>query len=317
MADVVCVGILVADVWAKPVNEWPERGRLSLVDAMGLSIGGCAANTGIDLAKLGVDVAVMGKVGDDGFGDFVVRTLESYGVTSKVARTSAAGTSATMIMIDDEGERTFIHYIGANAELRAEDLDLDLICSSRIFHIAGALVLPGIDGEPAAEIMKKAREAGVLVSLDTVWDATGRWMEVLEPQLRQADLFMPSLAEAQQLVGRENPDEVADALLEYGPKVVALKMGEKGSLVKTADGQRLELPAYPVEVVDGTGSGDAYDAGFLCGWLRGWSLEKIARFANAVGALCCTGIGTVAGVKSFEETVEFLRRVDPEWENLP
>lgn len=311
MADIVCTGILVADVWAKPVNEWPEWGRLSLVDGIGISIGGCASNVGIHLAKLGADAMVMGKVGEDVFGDFVIATLESYGLQTRVARSSEAGTSATMVMIDDAGERSFIHYTGANTKLRPEDLDLEAIRRARVYLFAGALVMPGFDGEPAASVMAQARAAGVTTALDVVWDATGRWMEVLEPCVRQADLFLPSLPEAQELTGRQEPREAAEALLEYGIKIVVLKMGEEGCYLLSAEGEEYRLPIYPVEAVDGTGSGDAFVAGFLRGYVEGWPLEKCAKFANATGALCVTGVGATAGTQSLDHTLGWLREREP------
>jgi sugar/nucleoside kinase (ribokinase family) len=313
MTDVVCIGILVADVWAKPVNEWPERGRLSLVDRIGISIGGCAANTGIHLAKLGGSVAVMGKVGRDVFGEFVTKTLESYGIVARVARSDEAGTSATMVMIDDEGERSFIHYVGANATLRPEDLDMELIKQARVVAFLGALVMPGFDGEPAASVMAEARAAGATTALDTVWDDTGRWMEVLEPCVRQADLFLPSLAEAQELTGEREPRRVAKKLLDYGVKVVVLKMGEEGCYVLSREGEEYMVPVYEVNAVDGTGSGDAYVAGFLRGYVEGWPLERCAKFGNAAGALCVTGIGATAGTRSFEDTMAWLREREPDY----
>lgn len=306
MSEVVCLGILVADVWGKPVNDWPERGRLSLVQELGIGVGGCAANTGLSLVKLGGDVAIMGKVGEDGFGDFVLNTLRSAGAdVSGVQRDDCVGTSATMIMIDDAGERTFIHYIGANGHVRADELDMGLICGARLFHFGGALVMPGFDGEPAASVFRKAREAGVITSLDTVWDATGQWMKVLGPVLPHTDLFLPSLSEAAQLTGYTEPADVAGALMDCGVKTVALKMGEHGCYVRSGD-DALRLPAFPVDVVDGTGAGDAFVAGFLRAHLLGWDLERTARFASATGALCTTAYGSTAGVRSFEETLAFV-----------
>ncbi len=157
--EVVCLGILVADVWGRPVDEWPERGRLSLVDEIGIGIGGCAANTGIGLNKLGADVSVIGAVGQDGFGGFVTTTLAEAGVdASRIVQVPAAGTSATLIMVDSAGERTFVHHIGANARLEPDQLDLDFITSARILHYAGALLMPGFDGEPAASVLRAARQ---------------------------------------------------------------------------------------------------------------------------------------------------------------
>ena len=121
-------GILVADVWGKPIDEWPEWGRLSLVDQMGIGVGGCAANTGMSLVKLGVDTAVMGKVGRDGFGTFVANEIEATGVdVSGIGWDDEVGTSASMVIIDSEGERTFLHSIGANATVRPAELNMDLI----------------------------------------------------------------------------------------------------------------------------------------------------------------------------------------------
>jgi sugar/nucleoside kinase (ribokinase family) len=315
--EVVCLGILVADVWGKPVNEWPERGRLSLVDEIGIGIGGCAANTGLSLRKLGVDVAVMGKVGSDGFGDFVVETLRSQGAdTSGVLRDSTVSTSATMIMVDGTGERTFIHYIGANGRVRPDELDMDLIRGARVFHFAGALVMPGFDGEPAASVMGQAKEAGVITALDTVWNATVPWRELVAPLFPHTDLFLPSLSEAAQITGREAPADVASALLDMGVGTVALKMGEHGSYVASAD-CALTVPAYTVEALDGTGAGDAYVAGFLTGVLKGWDLEQTARFASATGALCASAMGTTAGVRDLAGTVGFMVEMDgARWPSL-
>jgi sugar/nucleoside kinase (ribokinase family) len=318
VADVVCLGILVADVWGKPINELPERGRLSLVDEIGIGVGGCAANTGLSLVKIGGDVAIMGKVGTDGFGDFALETLRSGGAdVSGVLRDSSVGTSATMIMLDDSGERTFIHYIGANSQVRPDELDMDLIRSAKVFHFAGALVMPGFDGEPAASVLKAAKEAGVITSVDTVWDATGRWMELMAPLFPHTDLFLPSLSEAVEITGRTDPADVAAVLMDLGVETVGLKMGPEGSYVRRGE-EAITVPAYAVEAQDGTGAGDAFVAGFLRGHLLGWDLERTARFANAAGALCTTGLGTTAGVRDFEGTLDFLReREGGYWRDVP
>lgn len=317
MADVVCIGIVVADVWGRPIDDQPEHGRLMLVDDMGMGVGGCAANTGLGLAKMGVETAIVGKVGDDGFGRFVREQITAEGIdTSGIAVTDERGTSATMIMIDSEGERTFMHCIGANATLRPEDIDMEQVASAEILHFAGALVMPGFDGEPAASVMEAARDAGTTTSLDTVWDDTGRWMELLEPVLPHTHVFLPSLAEAVELTGREEPAEVAKVLLDHGVEIVGLKMGERGCYVRTAE-REITAPAYEVNVVDGTGSGDAFVGGFLLGMLAGWDLEDVARMANAAGALCVTAPGTTAGLRDFDGTIDFLvERECERWRTL-
>lgn len=311
MPQVVCLGILVADVYGKPVDDWPERGRLSVVDEMGIGLGGCAANTGLCLVKLGVDTAIMGKVGNDGFGRFCTDTLIEAGAnTSGIVVDTAPGTSATMVMIDSSGERTFLHYPGANGRLRLDELDFSVITDCQIFHCAGALVMGDFDGEPMAECLRRAKEAGVTTSLDTVYNDRSGWMEKLRPCLKYTDVFLPSLAEAQKLTGEQQPEAVAEKLLEAGPGLIALKMGEHGSYLRTPD-RELYVPAFKVNVVDGTGAGDAFVAGFLRGMLEGWDIERTAQFGNAVGGLCTTGIGTTAGVLDFECTLDFLAQQEP------
>ncbi len=317
MSQVVCAGIVVADVWGRPIDAQPEHGRLMLVNDMGMSIGGCAANTGIGLAKLGVDTSIIGKVGRDGFGAFVREAMAAEGVeTSGIAVSDEANTSATMVMIDSGGERTFIHCIGANATMKPSDIDMGLVRDAKLFHFAGALVMPGFDGEPAASVMKAAQEAGTTTSLDVVWDDTGRWMELLEPVLPYTDIFLPSFSEAVELTGKNTPEEASEVLMGHGVKTVALKMGAEGCYVRTAE-REIRVPAFHVCAVDGTGSGDAFVAGFLLGTLAGWELEDVARMANAVGAMCVTAPGATTGLKSFSETINFLVEQDGDrWREL-
>ena len=304
--DVACLGIMVADVVARPVRELPERGRLTLVDQMELHTGGCAVNTGIALAKLGVKVAVLGAVGQDGFGDFVIAQLRQHGIDTRgVRRKSGVNTSATMVMVDPDGERRFLHYLGANAQLVESDVDLDVIAQARILHIAGALVMPGIDGEPTARILAWAKQRGITTAFDTVWDAKGNWMRLVAPCLPYVDVMLPSLAEAQMITGKQSPPDVAAVFLDKGVRIVGLKMGEEGSYVRTA-AEEYWVPPFAVEAVDATGAGDAYVAGFLAGLVMGWDLYRTARFANAVGALCVTAVGATTGVRSLSETIAFM-----------
>jgi sugar/nucleoside kinase (ribokinase family) len=304
---IVCLGILVADVVGWPLHAVPDPGRLVLVDEMGLYTGGCAVNAATALAKLGLPVEAIGKVGSDPFGDFVVNAMQERGIgTRGVKRDAQAGTSVTMVMVDPDGERRFVHYIGANARLTLNDVSMQLVEEASILHIGGSLVLPGLDGEPTAELLRRARAAGVTTFLDTVWDDTGRWMRLLKPSLQYIDYFIPSLPEAQAIVDLDEPVEVARALIDHGVGTVALKMGADGCLVMSPEKKTFRLPAFEVEVVDATGAGDAFAAGFIAGVWHGWSIEKTALFASAVGALCVTGSGASGGVRSLTETIEFM-----------
>lgn len=213
MVDVACLGIFVADLLGRPVDSLPPRGRLGLIDEMALSIGGCAANTGIGLKRLGLNVAALGMVGDDGLGEFIVNTLKRNGLDiAGVAASNQASTSASMVLVGSDGERTFLHHLGGNAKYRAEDVNWDVVRSARLLHIGGALVMPGLDGEPMAEVLAEAKRLGIITSLDTVWDATGRWMQTLAPCLPHTDYFLPSLSEAQELTGKHEAPDAARAL---------------------------------------------------------------------------------------------------------
>jgi sugar/nucleoside kinase (ribokinase family) len=304
---IVCLGILVADVVGRPVRTIPAPGRLALVDEMGLHAGGCAVNAGTVLAQFGLPVEVIGKIGRDPFGDFLLETLAARHIgASAVRRDDGAGTSATMVLVEPDGERRFVHYIGANARLTLEDVDMALVQRAAILHVAGALVMPGIDGEPTAELLRRAQAAGVTTFLDTVWDDTGRWMSTLAPCLPYVDVFVPSLAEALALTGETEPEAAARSLQARGAGTVALKMDVRGCLVLDRAGEVLRVPAFRVDSVDSTGAGDAFAAGFIAGTYLGWSLEETARLANACGALCVTGRGAAGGTRSLQETQAFM-----------
>jgi sugar/nucleoside kinase (ribokinase family) len=300
--QVVCVGILVADAIARPVDTLPERGTLGLVEEIGLRGGGCALNTASALVRLGTAASVMGKVGADPLGDFLVSLLDERGVERRgVLRDEGAATSATIVLVDSDGERTFLHLPGANAALQADELDPDLLYAGRALHLGGALVLPALDGAPAAAILHEARRRGLLTSLDTVYDATGHWERVL-PCLPQLDLMTPGLVEAQAISGEREPAAAAAWLRSHGVAEVALTMGADGCYA-AGDGFEGWIEPLPVLALDGTGSGDAFAAGLLHGKLAGWPFERATRFANAAGALATTAVGATEGVRGLQETL--------------
>lgn len=304
---ILCLGIMVADVVGRPLRAIPDPGRLVLVDEMGLHTGGCAINAATALATLGLPVEIMGKIGSGPLGDFLLSALAERGIGAQgVNRDPAVGTSGTMVMVEPDGERRFVHFIGANANLTLDDIDITAVQNASILHVAGSLVLPGLDGPPTAELLKQAQVVGCVTFLDVVWDDTGRWMELIGPALPHIDYFVPSLPEAQAITGRKDPREAAQVLVDLGVGTVGLKMGQDGCLVLTREGSLIRQPAFVVDVVDATGAGDAFAAGFVAGVYQGWPLEKTARFANAVGALCVTGLGATGGVRSLDETLGFM-----------
>ena len=307
--DVLSLGIYVVDVLGRPIDEFPEKGKLVLFDELEIHTGGCANNTAIALTRLGLSAGAMGKVGTDAFGDLILQKLRDNGIdTGGMQQDPGSSTSFTFVAVASDGERTFYHYIGANGELCEADLDWEVIKSAKILHIAGALVMPRFDGAPMANVLQKAKTLGITTSLDTAYDATGKWMETLEPCLPYVDMFLPSIVEAQQLTGLSDAREIAQFLRRsYGIHTIAIKMGEDGSYVSTPEREHFAT-AYPVTAVDATGAGDAYVAGFLAGTLMGWDLKATAELASATGAACVTAIGTTAGIQNLEETLKISRQ---------
>ncbi len=303
MVDVVCLGILVADVIARPVDELPH-GAVALMDEVSLHGGGCALNTATGLARLGSSVSVVGKVGADTWGDYVVALLEERGLDSRgVLRDPAVPTSATVVLVDRAGERSFLHLPGANGALRVDELMPEAVFCGRALHVAGALVMPAFDGAPAAGVLAEAQRRGIRTSLDTVYDATGHW-ERVEPCLPHLDLFTASLAEAYGISGESEPARAAAWFRDRGVAEVALKLGPDGCYVAGADVDG-EVPAVPVHAVDGTGAGDAFAAGVIYGRLAGWPLADAARLGNATGALATTAVGATEGLLGLDETLAF------------
>ena len=299
--DVVCLGILVADVIARPVDEPPTRGSLSFLEDIGLHGGGCALNTASALVALGLRASVVGKAGADAFGDFLLRTLDERGVRADVIRDATVPTSATVALVDADGERTFLHVPGANGALVADELDPDRLYGGRALHIGGALVMDGLDGDPFAQLLAEAQRRGRLASLVPVWDPTDRWSR-LEPCLPHLDLLSMSLVEGGALSGEDDPASVAAWVRERGVRDVALTMGPCGCYA-SGEGFEGQVAAPSVSAVDGTGAGDAFVAGLLYGKLHDWSLERSARLACAVGALSTLTVGATLGGKGLTDAL--------------
>lgn len=302
--DVVCLGILVADVIARPVDRIPRRGSIGLVEELALRGGGCALNTSTVLARLGIETAVVGKVGCDPLGEFLLQLLDERGLDRRgVLQDSRYPTSASVALVDSDGERTFLHLPGSNAQLREDELPTTIVYCGRVLHVAGSLVMGALDGEPLGRVLAGARERGLVTSLDVVWDASDHWKRVM-PALPHLDLFAPTLAEARAITGQHTPKDVVAWLQDRGVREVALKMGPQGCY---AAGDDFEGAVEPLSVqpIDGTGAGDAFVAGLLYGKLAGWPFGEAVRFANATGALATTAVGAAEGVGSLSQVMQF------------
>lgn len=309
MIDVACIGILVADVIAKPVDKIPGSGLLERISSIETFSGGCAMSAGIDMAKIGVKTAILGKVGDDSFGEFLRNELKKYSVnTDGLATDKENQTSASIVLSASSGERSFLHTVGANGTFCYDDVNWDVIEKSKIVFVAGTMLMDMFDGEDCARVLKKAKEMGKTTVLDTAWDSRGRWMEVLRPCMQYIDVFLPSIDEATELAGGEtDPDKIADIFFDLGISKCVIKLGSKGCYLRESRASEAKIiPCYKVEAVDTTGAGDSFCSGFISGMVKGLSFEECGRFANAVGAHCVMAKGATTGIKSFEEINAFI-----------
>ncbi len=306
--DVVTLGIACADVMVRPIETFPERARLTLVPHLELHLGGLAGVTATVLCQLGAGAAFIGCVGLDGFGDYVIQAMSSQGVdVSRVRRTPECGTSATVVLIAEDGERTFLHHLGANVVISERDVDFDLVTRAKVLHWGGPSITPGLDGAPIGRIFRKAHDLGVKTSMDTCFDGKGIWFPNIEHALPHLDVVMSSLEEARCYTGKQEPEEIADAYRSFGVETVMVKLGGQGLFVKDSR-SACHIPAHKVNVIDTTGAGDAACGGFLYGYIRGWDLRRCGRLANAVGGLTVQQMGGAEAIHSLDETLAFMER---------
>ena len=307
----LCVGIAVADVMAKPIDDIPDWDRLGTFDHIEHHIGGCAVNTAADLVRLGASAAVSACLGRDGAGAFVRRSIEEAGVGADgLVETGEAATSYTFVMIGSDGRRRYLHHVGANAHFTDTHVPVELISRARILHMGGSLLMPAMDGEPTARLLARARELGVVTSMDTAFNPNVDSRAFIEPCLPHLDIFMPSIEEARAITGESDPDAVLAGFSAYPVGVLGVKLGAEGCAVRIGE-KVFRFPAYQVNVVDGSGAGDAFMAGFLYGVLQGWPTHRSVPFANATAAHCIQAVGCSAGVPSAEQVTRFLESDPP------
>ena len=310
MKKVACVGILVADVMVSGINEMPNKGELARVDTVTIHNGGNAMTAAINLTKLGVETRMVGKVGCDLFGSFLEERLIAHGVDTRgLAKDQGSNSSVSIVLLDNNGERSFLHTVGTNGTFSESDIDYSIIDECDLVFLTGTYLMDTFDGAETALFLKKCKEMGKTTFLDVCWDAKGRWAEVLDPAMPYIDFFMPSIDEAVNIAGCESLEEMADTFMSKGVRNVVIKTGKTGSYMRLAG--ETEGKTFPslggVTAVDTTGAGDSFCSGFLSAYARDLSPEECIRIANTTGAMCVTAKGATTGIRSFEETLDFMK----------
>lgn len=307
MKKICCVGILVADVMAN-ISGFPKLGELERVESVTVHNGGNAMTAAVNLKRLGVESYLVGKVGDDLFGKGLLAGVKDSGVCTDGIKVDRDNQTSVSIVLLQNGERSFLHTVGANGSFKLDDIDFSVIDKVDLVFLTGVFLMDTFDGEEAIEFLKKCKEMGKTTFLDVCWDARGRWGSVLNGYLPYVDYFMPSIDEAKEISKCDGtPDEIADVFTSMGAKNIIIKLGSKGSYIRLhGEREGRIFPSKRVDnVVDTTGAGDSFCSGFLSGFARNLPIDECMSLANAAGALCVMKKGATSWVTSFEDLKKY------------
>jgi sugar/nucleoside kinase (ribokinase family) len=290
---VVALGVHVLDVLVRPVEAIPEGQGGQLVEQIRATAAGTAGGTALTLAKLGARTRSAGAIGADPLGDLLVELLQRTGVeTDLLLRRADVQTSASVLPIRPNGERPAFHVIGANATYGADDAPLEAIVKADALHL-GAPEFMG--GEQAARVLEHARASGTRTSADVLADGDPGLLEWIAPALPHLDVFLPNDDQVLGFTGEDSVEAGCRALLERGVGMVAATCGAQGALLVPGEGEPIRVPAFAVDVVDTTGCGDAFSAGFVVGLGLGRTPREAAVLGCAAAALVAGGLGSDHG----------------------
>ncbi len=299
--SIIVAGNLVEDILVRPVEKI-EYGYTVWVDSIEQHLGGNGANTSFALATLGIPVHLRGAVGRDDFGDRVLARLRQAGVNTDQVNRLAEPTATTVVLVAADGSRSFLHAPGVSQTVFADPGIFPEAPGH--FHLANIFSLPNMR-RTGPETLAHAIASGWTTSLDTGHDARGEWMSVLEPCLPHIGLLFANESEALHISGLPDLRRSAALFLDRGVQVVVIKRGARGCAVFHQQ-KEIWVKGFPIEAVDTTGAGDCFTGGFLAALHKGSSLPETARLANACGALSASRIGSVSGLKTYQETLSWM-----------
>jgi sugar/nucleoside kinase (ribokinase family) len=290
----IAMGVHVLDVLVRPVEEIPAGQGGALVEEIKVTAAGSAGGTALTLAKLGARARSAGAIGTDAAGDMLLALLERGGVdTSLLVRRTEVQTSASVLPIRPDGSRPALHVIGANAAYGADDAPWDDIAQAEQLHLGGPEFM---GGEAAARILSFAREHGVTTAADILapGEQAAQILDWIAPAFPHLDYLLPNDEQVLGLSGETDLVAGCRALLARGVGCVAATCGADGVVVVDADSVE-RVPAFAIDVVDTTGCGDAFSAGFLRGVALGRDRRAAAVLGCAAAALVAQGLGSDYG----------------------
>jgi sugar/nucleoside kinase (ribokinase family) len=299
--DLLVLGEVNPDIVVRAADPRPVFGQVERwVDAVELVIGSSSVILACGATRLGLRTAVVGVVGDDALGRFMLAAMAERGLETSAIRIHPSVATGASVILSGPSDRAILTAAGTMPLLRAADVPAALAARARHLH-AGSLFLldaarPGLPG-----LFRAARARGSTTSLDCNWDPREEWDGGIAAILAETDVFLPNAVEATRIAGVADVPAAAHALCALGPRVVAVKLGADGALAVSAAGDLVRQPALPVEPVDTTGAGDSFDAGFLAGWLAGRPLAACLALGVACGSLSTCGVGGTAAQPTLAE----------------
>ena len=302
--DVLVLGEINVDLILRADEIAPAFGQESLVEDATLTMGSSSVIFACGAARLGLRVAFVGVAGDDEFGKFMRREMAARGIDVEPVIVDPAVKTGVTVSLSAAADRALLTYPGSIAALTAEQVDRALFDRARHLHIGAYFLQTGLQ-EGLPELLAQAHARGLTVSLDTGWDPSQKWNGGLSETLAQTDVFLPNAVEAAAITGQANAEAALTALTQRVP-VVAVKLGAEGAIAQQSQATARAEP-LPVQVVDTTGVGDSFDAGFVYGFLANWPLERTLRLAGACGALATREPGGVNGQPTLAEALEAIR----------
>ncbi len=298
---VVVLGAAAMDLLLK-VKRFPKPDENILVDEFLESPGGSAANVAVGLARLGIDVGFMGKLGDDRYGWILLEDFRKEGVDTKHVYIKKNAKSAfTIILINGEGERIILSVGGASLIERPEEVDENYLKSAQILYLG--LSFPEI----AMKAIHYANEVGALkvFCLEETYSAWGKKYPM--EMVKKSDIISVNGEEAMFFTNSKNPIAGGKKLLSYGPKAVIVTLGAKGCAIIHRTGVK-RVPAFKSRVIDTTGAGDAFNAGLIAGLLDEMNLEDTAKFGSAAAAINMSQLGARSKMPTRAEVQAFLKK---------
>ncbi len=301
--DILVVGELNADLILLG-DVTPEFGQKEkVIDDASLVLGSSSAIFACGAARLGLRVAFAGKIGDDEFGRFVRRQLEARGVDTAGLVVDGTVKTGLSVIFSHGNNRAILTHLGSIATLRYAEVSRDLVARARHLHLGSYFLLDALRPDVPA-LFDLAHSLDLTVSLDTNYDPDETWNGGLADALRRADVFLPNETELRAIAGVADVEAALTCLARQTP-LVAAKLGAQGAMARSGD-RIARAPSLPIEVVDTTGAGDSFDAGFVYGYLAGWDLARALRLGCVCGSLSTRAAGGTAAQATLEEALAAL-----------